>query len=266
MSKPSGESSPDKVLVALDALSQGRAAIEAAAALAADLRAELRGLFIKNTDLLRLAALPLTAEVGYASPLPRQLDRDSLERTLQAQAEQLGRTLAEAAERVQVQWSFEVACGQILQAAMAAAAECELLIVGLEGRAPRPATGFPPSLAGRTKDPTIVVFDGTAAAGGALAIAERLAQENGGGLVVLTAAPDAALARALRSQATDLPFELQAKTSLCDALVTDAESLVQAARQLHGKTLVINRDSFLLTDATLEVLMNELACPLVVVR
>lgn len=266
MSRASDKPSAERVLVALDALAQGRAAIDAAVALAAGLRAELRGLFVKNADLLRLAALPFAAEIGFGSPPVRQLDRDSLERTLQAQAEQLGRALAEAAERAQVRWSFEVAHGQILKAALAAASECNLLIVGLEGRTPKPATGLLAARPSRTKGPTLLAFDGTDSARCALEMAGRIAAKDGNGLVVLAAAPDAARARALRRQVSDLLREIRVQAAVGDMLVTDAASLVQAARAMHGKALVVNRDSFLLTDKTLEVLANDLDCPLVVVR
>ena len=54
-----------RILVALDASASGRAALAGAAALAAELQAELLGLFVEDANLLRLASLPFSARSAW---------------------------------------------------------------------------------------------------------------------------------------------------------------------------------------------------------
>ncbi len=59
-----------RILLALDASPQSVAALDTATELAGRLGAELTGLFVEDTDLLRMAALPFAAEIGRLSPEP----------------------------------------------------------------------------------------------------------------------------------------------------------------------------------------------------
>ena len=68
-----------RILVALNAVSDSHAAIERAAAMAADHEAELAGLFVEDLDLLRLCELP-GHEVVLATGAARPTDRREMER------------------------------------------------------------------------------------------------------------------------------------------------------------------------------------------
>ena len=52
-----------RVVVALDAVSENRAAIDAAARLAARWKCRLHGVFVEDDELLRLAVLPFARQV-----------------------------------------------------------------------------------------------------------------------------------------------------------------------------------------------------------
>ena len=54
----------ERVVVALDAVSENRATIDTAARLAARWRARLHGVFVEDDDLLRLANLPFARQVS----------------------------------------------------------------------------------------------------------------------------------------------------------------------------------------------------------
>ena len=121
-----------------------RGSLEAAAALADRLGAELVGLFIEDPDLLRFAALPFAHEIGHASAERRRTDVTAIERSLRVHAAEAERMLASAAERNAVRWSFRVARGiaatELLAAALGAAAqaashEVRLLLLG-DGNSP----------------------------------------------------------------------------------------------------------------------------------
>jgi hypothetical protein len=117
----------------------GPESLEAAAALADRVGAELIGLFIEDPDLLRFAALPFAHEIGHASAQRRRTDVEAIERSLRADADEAQRALASAAARTATRWSFRVARGlavtELLAAALGAVAEAatpevRLLLLG----------------------------------------------------------------------------------------------------------------------------------------
>jgi hypothetical protein len=93
----------------------------AIARLAKEMQAELLGLFIEDAELLRFAALPFAAEVGYPSAARRSVDLAAVERALQHQAALLRKALA--ASLGEHAWSFRVARTSPAGAVAAALAE-----------------------------------------------------------------------------------------------------------------------------------------------
>jgi hypothetical protein len=96
---------------------------EAVARLAEEMQAELLGLFIEDIELLRFAALPLAAEVGFPSAARRSVDLAGLEWQLRTQAAGLRQALATALDPTAVIWSFRVARASPENAVEAALAE-----------------------------------------------------------------------------------------------------------------------------------------------
>jgi len=81
-----------RVLVALDASPVSPEAAQAAAELAAQMQAQIEGLFVEDVTLLDLASLPLTAPVAVGIPTP------AVERPTAAERAEPERTEAERAE------------------------------------------------------------------------------------------------------------------------------------------------------------------------
>lgn len=133
-----------RIVIELTGVPPARGALEAAAALADRVGAELVGLFIEDEDLLRFAALPFAREIGFASAERRRMDVTELERSLRAHAAEAERTLARVVERSTARWSFRVARGfaaaELLGAALGpamseASPEVRLLLLG-DGASP----------------------------------------------------------------------------------------------------------------------------------
>jgi nucleotide-binding universal stress UspA family protein len=122
-----------RILVALDASPHSLAALEASVQLAARIGAELVGLFVEDTALLRLAEIPCTRELLYFSVAGAPLTRESMESKFRAQSEQIRRTLEASARRVQVAWSFRTVRGTIISEIKAAAARVDLVALGRGG-------------------------------------------------------------------------------------------------------------------------------------
>lgn len=96
---------------------------EAVARLAQELQAELLGLFIEDVELLRLAAFPFAAEVGFPSASRRAIDVGALERQMRTQARALEHALAAVLGPAPAGWSFRVERATPASAVEAALAE-----------------------------------------------------------------------------------------------------------------------------------------------
>ena len=266
MSKLPGETAVGRILLALDSSAEAETAIEAAAALAAELRAELLGLFIENAELFRLAELPFAAEIALGPPAVRRLDREMLERAVSAQAEKARRALAEAANRQRLSWSFQIARGQSVRMALAAASDFDWLMIRFAGRGPRPSSGLRRDSGREIGRDVMVVLDAATVSERALATAVRLSIANGGGVAVLLVGADAQALASMRERLTAMQPPLSVECLLCDAPIREAQDLLKAVRERQPEMLVVNRDSPLLTERTLTALAEQLDCPLLLVR
>lgn len=118
---------PRRILVALDAAERSTAALEEAARLAAGLEAELVGLFIEDIELLEAAALPVTRIIPSQARAAGALDPDTMQRAWRIWSAESRRTLAAAAARWHVRWSFQVARGVFAEQLLAQTDERDML-------------------------------------------------------------------------------------------------------------------------------------------
>lgn len=127
---PPAEPPIRRIVVALDPSVHGRAAIEAAASMAARLRAELVGLYVEDVRLLNLASYPFAREFSVRQIAGRTLSGATMTRALRTQAERARGALAETAARHRVAWSFDVRRGEVAPELVAAAQRGDLLVLG----------------------------------------------------------------------------------------------------------------------------------------
>jgi len=271
-----------RILVALNASPHSLAMLEAAARLAAELEAELMGLFVEDINLLRLAGLPFAREVADISAVARQLDVHAMERALRGQAEQIRRALAQVSERRSLRWSFRAVRGNVVAEVVDVAREADLIIVGREARWTS-AGGLTASTAyavtarapcsvvllrhgasfGR---PVVVWFDGSAAAQRALATAAQLARADDKNLVVMVPAATADKAAQLEETAAAWLSVRGLRARFRRLARGDATSLAQTVRREGGRVLVLDAASPFLQDPAVHEALNAVDCPLVVVR
>jgi nucleotide-binding universal stress UspA family protein len=221
-----------RILVALDASAGSLAALEGAATLAARWHADLLGIFIEDEDLLRLAALPFAEEVEVLFARTRPLRAEEMEQRLRAQAQRAEEALSLAAERHRLRWEFRVVRGAVTHELLAAIEDVDLAALGGIGgrtvrsgrlggtalqtilRAERPVLLLAPG--GAIREPIAVLYNDRPSARRALALAARLAQKDGGALLVLIDAADpkahAELARAAQAQLETLAVEAHVRS------------------------------------------------------
>ncbi|HWP84365.1 MAG TPA: universal stress protein, partial [Terriglobia bacterium] len=119
-----------RILVALDASAHSLAALEEAASLAEAMEAELVGLFVEDTNLLRLASLPFARQLSYPSGAAEPLSGERLERELKVRAERARKALEAAAARRRRPWTFRAVRGQVVREILAAAMQADLILAG----------------------------------------------------------------------------------------------------------------------------------------
>jgi len=271
-----------RILVALDASTHSLAALEAAAGLAANLGAELIGLFVEDENLLHLAGLPFAHEVRSPSASRRPMSSAQMEAQFRLQASQARRALAVAAERAQARWQFQTVRGQVTASVLAAALEADLLAMGrisrpLSRKSRLGSTAREASL--KTKGPVLlmqqgsdlsypvlVTYDGTAAAHQALITAAQMAKAGGDNLGVLLIGESAETIQAFKEEvASQLAVQNIAATYhwLPQATVGKLAEVIHAAEDC---VLVLGGDNPLLEAEAIQDLLDETDCPVLLVR
>lgn len=196
---PTSRERVERIVVALDTSPSSLTALRVAAQLAAQLQAELHGLFVEDANLLRLCALPFGQEVGLVSATPRRLESRNLERQLWALALSLQQAMARVADPMHVRWSFQVARGSVVDELIAAAEDAQLLSLGSHQRTPGSLLGAALSTLiqqarrpvlitgreGRLTRPFTLVYTGSERAERALQLAIHLAQRTDQQLTVV---------------------------------------------------------------------------------
>ncbi|MQM39618.1 hypothetical protein KBTX_03648 [wastewater metagenome] len=270
-----------RILVLLDDTRGARAALETAADLAAHQHAELVGLFVEDTDLLRSAGLPFSHEISMTSGQTRPLEAALVERELRERARLLEQALASAGTRRALRWRFEVGRDRLERAADTAAEPRDTLVVGRNGwrRHYGPAMGSVASRLARATRcsvlvvgeerprhdrPVVVLQPGGDDPSPTLDTAIRLARDRSRPLCILLrpgSGPSAELERLAgewsRRVGTPIRFEHIADTR--------APTLVEALHRAEGQALVISRASEPLATAEGYRLLDELDVPVLVI-
>jgi hypothetical protein len=243
------------------------AALEAATGMAATLDAELTGLFVEDINLLRLAGLPFAGELELVSGLWRRWALGDLERALRVHAAEAERLLAQAAERAKVQWSFQLARGQVLREALAATGEADLVVFGHSS----PAYWLAPAVAVGKRVPTgvaslLLAFDATPAAFRALTTAGQLARQAAARLHLVIPAEDAVRFGRLRDEALAWLAERGLEARYLGLSRFDAAGLAEAARTRASTLLLLPADSPAADISGLALLLSQIRCPLILAR
>lgn len=271
-----------RILVALDTSGHSLAALEASARLAAIMHAELVGLFVEDVNLLRLAALPFAREVRWSSSTRRSLDEARMERELRLLASQARRALALAAEEAETEWTFRVVRGVVAEEVLRAAMEADLLSLGRASRplsrrvrlgstaqaaAVRGSRSVLLARKGADLDlPVMVTYDGSDLAPRVLDAAVQMAQASDSNLIVLVVADHADDAPQIAEEASELLGDRVAHADYRFLPTNGEEHLPDVLSQERCSVLVLGGENDLLQGKRLYSLLDELDCPVLLVR
>lgn len=273
MSEPDTTFAIRRILVALDASPQSQAALEMAVDLAAKMEAELSGLFVEDVELLRMADSPSAREITYPSATETPLNRSIMECKLRAQSEQIRNTLAAAAQRAQIRWSFQTVRGQVTSALRAAAGQNDIVAIGRLGwsfgrrigsTALELATSSIPLLLisqravlGNLR--LLVYYDGSPASKNAFLVTAKLARAGANGITVLVSTADyehklEEIQNLLQGQA------LEVRCRRID--LGEEMSLLRAVKKEGAVLLVLAGRQLLKASKAFEALLREVQVPL----
>jgi nucleotide-binding universal stress UspA family protein len=244
-----------RIMVALDTSAHSSAALDTAAELASALGAHLLGLFVEDINLLRLAGLPFAREVGRASAAARPLEFAEVERRMRMEAARAQRSIAGAAQRLQLQWSFRVTRGQMIAQVLAEAGQVDMVVFGRAGEYAAPVVG-----------PVLVLFDGSPAALQALATAARLAQANERQLGVLIPAGTTQSFQQQRGLAAASLGHGVPRASYVALASSDVAHLARAARAEKCSAFVLASGSPPLGADEMRALLHAIGCPVVLLK
>jgi nucleotide-binding universal stress UspA family protein len=269
------------IAVALDCSPHSKASLEAAAEMAARLKAELIGIFVEDINLLRMAGLPFAEEIRLYSMTTGKLDEEQLERLLRLQARDAQAQLQRTAEAFTLRHTFRVLRGMVPEELMSAAPEADILVLGRSGRSPscRKGLGSTARTAlreGKTtlllmrpgstaaEGPLLVLYDGSEgsmrALGTALAIAGPDSLLH---LVVIDREPDAEERCRKETRALVDPSGL--KVEYHHLPIADGKQLARYIRMIDSGLLVLS-DRMNLTEETLRDLVSDIDYPVLIVR
>ena len=269
----------ERVVLALDAVSENRPAIEAAVRLAARWHARVHAVFVEDDDLLRLADLPFVRHFSFG----RGFEAVSLaeaEGHLRAFAEHARRELSSAARRHGVDWSFDIVRGTA-GAAIVGASPTDFFVAGTATRpigwhfriehrwwpATNPeATGF--LLAVRTWEPrgtVVALINGQdESAERLLDTAAQVATADGRRLVVICPAALAegeAFGTWLGGRVSQYPGPVE-----IDLLPGEPPGLVRRLLQLDCRLVALTSADARAQPPALRALAAEAGCDVLVVR
>ncbi|MBI1395970.1 MAG: hypothetical protein GC151_08305 [Betaproteobacteria bacterium] len=103
---------------------------------------EMSVLYVEDADLLGVAALPFTREVGLVTGIARDIGTASVERTMRVQASRAEEHARRLATELRVRWSFEVSRGRLGEEVARRAPAADLVLVAAQRP---PATVRPPA-------------------------------------------------------------------------------------------------------------------------
>lgn len=258
-----------RIWVALDESPRSTAALTAAAALAAELDAELAGLFVEDVNLQHLIGLPFAREFSVLTGAGRFLSQVDVERTWRREAAAMERLLAGAAEPLRLRWSFKVTRGRVSAEVNTLAQALDPVVLGRRsGVSVRAMTLGTTRVAGRQPQPrpVLVLYEDASSSARSLDLGAMLARRNGAELVLLVSAASAAAYPAACNAATAALGERGIAARCIRLAASDGASLAQAAQREAAGCLVLPARERFLAQAGFERVLDAIDCPIVLTR
>jgi hypothetical protein len=255
-----------RITITLDSSASGYRALETAVRLAVIQQAELEGIFVEDTNLLRLAGLPFLREVRPLSLAEEAISSGRMQRELRILARQAKQMLEQATSERGVRWTFQVWRGQPRAETLLQAFNADILSPGQVSTRIRSATGQYRPRRDRNIARVNILFSDSARATRALATAGSLASDLSAQLSVLLPAGEDRATQSLKDKATTILAGLNQPARIIQLGGTGIESLLQASGFTDRCILIAESEHALLLQTGLDKCLAALACPVFLVR
>lgn len=127
-----------RIVVALEAdTPRAQWLLEAAAALAQEMSAELFAIFVENADFFRAASLPGVRIIGASETAEIMLDAASLDRHLKQQAKRLRDSVERTARKHGLIWHLDIRRGTVSEEILASVGRGDILAISASSRTHR---------------------------------------------------------------------------------------------------------------------------------
>lgn len=269
------------MLLALESGWDNPALVESATRLAAQLDAELLGLFVEDINLLRMAGMPFAHEVGLTSAVRRRLHSGEIEHMLRVQAQRAQRLLAASAERLHLRWSFQVVRGEIRASVNQALQGVDLVaLVPGPGQVSRGSQAsllehvwgsvacsllVLPTVQALAR-PVAVFYDGTPQSDRALQMAAQLARSDDQAVQLIIAPTSADQSVRLQQQAHQVLQGSGARIQKRLLPIGGPESLALAINETGIATLLMPATPRLVDAGELRRFLGRIRCAVILVR
>ncbi|HSH40973.1 MAG TPA: hypothetical protein VK973_02480 [Arenicellales bacterium] len=247
-----------RIVVTIDSGDLDASELERLSRLAHRLDAELEGVFVEDSDLLRLSGLAFVREYRPISRRTESFEAERMQQELRAVARRAERTLARFAQQRGVSWSFRVWRGSLERELLSAVQADVLALMGVGA--------VMPSTRKRGRQVISAWFDGSGEAARALDTAANIAADSDSiTLEVLLATDGGDSAEELRTQAARVLSDYKGDVTFRALDNTGLHELLRVLRESGSSALVMQRDNRLLCNTSLRQSLSYLHCPLFLV-
>jgi nucleotide-binding universal stress UspA family protein len=272
-----------RILVAIDASRDSRAALRAAVQMASRFHAELEGLYVEDLNILRAARIPFAQEFGHYTGDRRLISPLAIERDMRARIRRMRHLFHALTAEKSVAGSFHVARGMVHSEIRSAAAEADVLIIGRMGwasthveRMGEPVESACADTAPRVTavlregavlaPPVVVVYDGSDLSGKVLRVGAALVDEMSGPLQILLLPVPGETTASLRTQANACLRPTSVMRQYRMLTSSRLPWLIHALRDTAAGTLVLPGDAEVLQEGRMSDLLSTINIPVLLVR
>lgn len=123
-----------RILVPLDHSNHSIAALQAAIKLARHYEAELKGVYVEDINLLKLAEMPFHQEVGQYTAIIREISADGLSRGIFVQSRWVVQKFRRLINQTDINADFVVLRGDVSETIDLESQKCDLVVIGKSGK------------------------------------------------------------------------------------------------------------------------------------
>lgn len=266
-----------EILVALDSSSHSQAALEAAAALARTMEANIHGLFVEDDNWHRISKLPSVAEVNELTGDIKPLAEQKIDKQIKILENRIQKQLQLISRLNEIKHSWKTARGSVEKEVLEAARETDLITIGMKGhsyskskqlgrtakniieKSKKPVLILQEGL--RLGDTIITVFDASRESRQIIRFALNIAEKNESELFVMIIGDNQNDVQERYSEIKKYLIDASVKADVKFLRQSNIWEFMYAVNNHNGGLLILPRDQPFMKNRSLDLLLNHIGCP-----